>query len=183
MTDDALLAGLSAGGPDVQLAFVRRFQAHVYAVALAILGDTGLAEDVAQQAFVRAWRRSSTFDPSRGTVRAWLTSITRNAAVDTLRVRKPDPIDPTDLVRLLGSTDDAPDAAAVRNEAHAHLRACIRELPPEQARAIVMAGMYRMTAQEVADSEGIPLGTAKTRIRTAMTRLRERLSSPEVILD
>ena len=183
MTDDALLAGLSAGGPDVQLAFVRRFQAHVYAVALAILGDTGLAEDVAQQAFVRAWRRSSTFDPSRGTVRAWLTSITRNAAVDTLRVRKPDPIDPTDLVRLLGSTDDGPDVAAVRNEAHAHLRACIRELRPEQARAIVMAGMYRMTAQEVADSEGIPLGTAKTRIRTAMTRLREHLALQEVILD
>lgn len=183
MADDALLAGLSAGGPEVQLAFVRRFQAHVYAVALAILGDTGLAEDVAQQAFLRAWRRCSTFDPTRGTVRAWLTSITRNAAVDVLRLRKPDPIDPTDLVRLLGPADDAPDVAVVRNEDHGRLRSCIRELPPEQARALVMAGMYRMTAQEVADSEGIPLGTAKTRIRTAMIRLRERLSSLEVAGD
>lgn len=183
MADDALLAGLSAGGHEVQVAFVRRFQAHVYAVALAILGDAGLAEDVAQQVFVRAWRRSSTFDPSRGSVRAWLTSITRNASVDTLRVRRPDPIDPTDLVRLLGTAEDGPDVAALRNEVHAHLRACIRELPPEQARALVMAGMYRMTAQEVADSEGIPLGTAKTRIRTAMNRLRQRLSSPEVIRD
>lgn len=183
MTDASLLAGLSAGGPEVQLAFVRRFQAHVYAVALAVVGDTGLAEDVAQQAFVRAWKRSSTFDPARGTVRAWLTTVTRNAAVDTLRVRKPDPIDPTDLIRLLGPGQEAPEDAVVRNEAHVRLRSCIRELPPEQARALVMAGMYRMTAQEVAESEGIPLGTAKTRIRTAMHRVRERLSAPEVAHD
>jgi len=183
MTDDALLAGFSAGGPDVQLAFVRRFQAHVYAVALAVVGDAVLAEDVAQQAFIRAWKRSSTFDSRRGTVRGWLTTVTRNAAVDMLRVRKPDPVDPTDLIRLLGPVQDGPGEVAIRNEAHAHLRSCIRQLPPEQARALVMAGMYRMTAQEVADAEGIPLGTAKTRIRTAMTRLRERLSSPEVAHD
>lgn len=176
LSDDALLAGFPTGDPDVAVAFVRRFQSHVFAVALAVAADRSVAEDLTQQVFERAWRRSSSFDPTRGTVRAWLTAITRNLAVDSLRRRRPDPIDPADLVRLLAPSVDQPEEASLRHEARARLRSGVRRLPPEQARAVVMAGVYRMTAQEVATAEGIPLGTAKTRIRTAMIKLREQLT-------
>ena len=187
MSDETLLAGLSTRDTEISLAFVRRFQAHVYAVALAIVGDQASAEDVAQLTFERVWRRSSTFDPGRGAVRAWLTTITKNVARDSLRGRRPDPVDPTDLIRLLGSSQrdghGEPEETSVRNESSATLRAALRAVPPEQARALVMAGVYRMTAQEVADAERIPLGTAKTRIRSAMMKLREQLAATEVAND
>jgi RNA polymerase sigma-70 factor (ECF subfamily) len=183
MSDDTLLAGLATGDSEVSLAFVRRFQAHVYAVAMAIVGERTLAQDVAQQTFERVWRRSSAFDPQRGNVRAWLTTITRNIAIDTLRAHRPDPVDPTDMIRLLGPSKDEPEARMISNESRSQLRTALRNLPPEQARALVMAGVYRMTAQEVADAEEIPLGTAKTRIRQAMIKLRAHLASAEVTHD
>lgn len=175
MDDEALLAGLAAGDGEAGLAFVRRFQRHVFGVALAVVGDPGHAEDVAQQAFERAWKRAHSFDGQRGSVRTWLTTIAHNLAIDMVRSRKPSPVDPTDLVRLLGSGDDEPERQAVRAAATAELRNEIRRLPPEQGRAVVMAGVYGMTAQEVAIAEGIPLGTAKTRIRSAMGKLRDAL--------
>lgn len=175
LDDQALLAGLAAGDHDAGLAFVRRFQRHVFGVALAVVGDPGHAEDVAQQAFERAWRRAQSFDAQRGSVRTWLTTIAHNLAIDAVRSRKPSPVDPIDLVRLLGSGDDEPEKQAIRAQATADLRDEIRRLPPEQGRAVVMAGVYGMTAQEVAIAEGIPLGTAKTRIRSAMGKLRVAL--------
>jgi RNA polymerase sigma-70 factor (ECF subfamily) len=177
MTDDALLAGLAAGGPDVGLAFVRRFQRHVFGVALAVVGDHSVAEDVAQQTFERAWRRGGSFDPERGSVRTWLTTIAHNLAIDAVRSRKPTPVDPTDLIRLLGNDNEEPERHSLRTEATSELRAAIAALPAEQARAIVMAGVYGMTAQEVADADDIPLGTAKTRIRSAMIKLRAALET------
>lgn len=180
MTDDALLAGLSTGGADVGLAFVRRFQRQVFGVALAVVGDPALAEDVAQQAFIRAWRAAPAFDPRRGSVRSWITAITHNLAIDATRVRKATPLDPSDLVRLMGAGPDEPEAWTMQEESASDLRAAIGCLPPEQGRAIVMAGVYGLTAQEVADAEGIPLGTAKTRIRSAMAKLRAALDPAQV---
>jgi len=164
----------------VGLAFVRRFQRHVFGVALAVVGDPGLAEDVAQQTFERAWRRASSFDAGRGSVRAWLTTIAHNLAIDSVRARKPTPVDPTDLIRLLAPGTDEPERRSLRAEAAAELRAAIGGLPLEQGRAVVMAGVYGMTAQEVADADGIPLGTAKTRIRAAMGKLRVALDPERV---
>jgi RNA polymerase sigma-70 factor (ECF subfamily) len=175
MTDDALLAGLATGSSDVGLAFVRRFQRHVFGVALAVVGDRNLAEDIAQQTFERAWKRAGSFDPRRGSVRTWLTTIAHNLAIDAVRSRKPIPVDPTDLIRLLGADREEPEQRSLRAEAASELRLAIAALPAEQARAIVMAGVYGMTAQEVAEADDIPLGTAKTRIRSAMSKLRGAL--------
>jgi RNA polymerase sigma factor (sigma-70 family) len=172
MADDALLEGLAAGGPEVGLVFVRRFQRHVFGVALAVVGDPHLAEDVAQQTFERAWRRAASFDASRGSVRTWLTTIAHNLAIDAVRARKPTPVDPTDLIRLLGRSADEPERRSLGTESADELRAALGGLPAEQARAVVMAGVYGMTAQEVAAADGVPLGTAKTRIRSAMMKLR-----------
>jgi RNA polymerase sigma-70 factor (ECF subfamily) len=175
MEDAALLAGLASSESSVAIAFVRRFQRRVYGVALAVVGDPVLAEDVAQQAFEKAWRRASSFDASRGSVASWLTAITHNLAIDAVRRRKPSPVDPSDLVRLLGPGTDEPEPRALITESTDELRRAIRALPPEQTRAVVMAGIYAMTAQEISETEGIPLGTAKTRIRSGMMKLRASL--------
>jgi RNA polymerase sigma-70 factor (ECF subfamily) len=176
LPDDALLAGLADSDHEVTLAFVRRFQSKVYGVAMAVLGDSGQAEDVVQQTFERVWRHAEMYDPLRGTVRTWVTRIAHNLAVDAARARRATPVDPADLTASLAMVyETTPEQYAVAHEGSRALRSALRELPPAQARAVVMAGIYGMTAREVAEFEAIPLGTAKTRIRTAMERLRTTL--------
>jgi RNA polymerase sigma factor (sigma-70 family) len=179
LPDEALLAGLGAGDEELAVAFVRRFQAKVYGVALAVTGDTGTAEDVAQQAFERAWRHAGVFDPLRGSVAAWVGTIARNLALDAVRVRRPVPVDAGELLARIvapGGSQDPATAAEAGASADA-LRTALRVIPPEQARAVVLAGILGLTAGQVAAAEGIPLGTAKTRIRTAMHRLRAELET------
>ncbi len=175
LPDEALLAGYAAGEAELTIAFVRRFQAKVFGVALAVLGEAGAAEDVAQQAFERAWRHGRSYDQRRGSVTVWLSAITRNLAIDAMRVRRPFPVDPEVLLARIGTGADNPEHLAVLDESAGELRAALRRLPAEQARAIVLAGIAGMSASQVAIREGIPLGTAKTRIRTAMHRLRDVL--------
>lgn len=170
--DEVLLAGLGAGDAEFAVAFVRRFQRIVFGVALAVTGDPATAEDVAQQAFEQAWRHAAVYDSRRGTVRAWLTSITRNLAIDVVRARTARPMDPDDLPVLLAAMTDSPERVAVANDSAAGLRQALARLPAPQARAVAMSGIYGMTAQQVADTEQIPLGTAKTRIRDGMQKLR-----------
>jgi len=145
-------------------------------VAMTVTGDVQLAEDVAQQTFEQAWRHAQVYDSRRGSVRTWLTAIAHNLAIDAVRSRRVVPVDPTRMAPLLDAATDSPERLAVADEDSAELRRAIAELPPGQARAIVMAGVYGMTAQQVADLEQVPLGTAKTRIRTALAKLRETLT-------
>ena len=176
-SDDALLAGLGAGDEEAARAFVRRFQHRVYGLALGIVGDGGAAQDVAQEAFVRAWRFASAYDARRGPVVTWLLAITRNAAIDTLRMRRPEPIDPDSILALqLASADPHPDAVAVLSEETARLREALAGLPVEQRRAVLLASYMGRTAREVGEIEHIPLGTAKTRIRTGLLRLHAELA-------
>lgn len=178
LPDDMLLAGLGAGDAQLALAFVRRFQRMVFGVALAVVGDSGLAEDIAQQAFERAWRHAGLYDPRRGSVQTWLTSIVRHLAVDAVRVRRPTPVDPQDLISLIATITDTPERRVLTGEASAELRTALAALPPEQARAVVMAAVQGLTAVEIADFEGIPVGTAKSRIRAAMAKLHTALPTP-----
>ncbi|MCW2936759.1 MAG: polymerase [Actinomycetia bacterium] len=172
LPDEVLLAGLGAGDAHLAVAFVRRFQRVVFGVAVAVLGDPTAAEDVAQQAFEQAWRHAQVYDPRRGSVRAWLSRITHNLAIDLVRARAALPVDPNDLPVMLASMTDSPEMLAVANDSAAHLREALGRLPASQARAVAMAGIYGMTARQVADTEGIPLGTAKTRIRDGLQKLR-----------
>lgn len=178
LPDEALLSGLATGDPELAVVFVRRFQHRVFGVAMAVTGDQQLAEDVAQQTFERAWRHAQIYDSRRGSVTTWLTTIAHNLAVDAVRARRTEPVAPEDLDTLLGVVTDTPERWALADEASAQLRAAVARLPREQARALMMAGVYGMTAQQVADAEQIPLGTAKTRIRAAMAKLRTTLGAP-----
>lgn len=143
-------------------------------MARTIVRDSGTAEDVAQEAFVRAWRYAASYDARRGTVLTWLLTIVRNVAVDRLRLRQAEPLDPDLLASKLqlqdtGAAPDEQSAVAERDR----LRRALGTLPAEQRRALLLATYFGRTAAEVAELEAIPVGTAKTRIRTAMVRLRD----------
>lgn len=170
--DETLLAGLGAGDAELAVAFVRRFQRLVFGIAVTIVHDPAIAEDIAQQTFEQAWRHAQVFDSRRGSVRGWLSTITRNLAIDVLRARTSAPVDPGDLPALLTAVTDTPERLALANDSAQALRRALADLPGGQARAVAMAGIYGMTARQIADTEGIPIGTAKTRIRDGMRKLR-----------
>jgi RNA polymerase sigma factor (sigma-70 family) len=176
VSDEALLAGMAGGDREAAAAFVRRFQARVYGMALTVVGVPAQAEEIAQETFVRAWRHAGGYDPRRGQVATWLLTIARNAAVDVLRLRRDVPLEPEAMVAVLTTVADADvDPEADRVADSVRVRDALRELPREQAAAVVMSVFYGLTAAEIATKEKIPLGTAKTRIRTGLGRLRDRL--------
>jgi RNA polymerase sigma-70 factor (ECF subfamily) len=177
LSDEALLAGLAAGDGPAARAFVRRYQSRVFGLAASVLGDRSAAEDVAQEAFVRAWRHASAYDPRRGTVTAWLLRITRNLAIDVLRLRRADVLDPHALAGLDArrATPSTEDAAIIADDT-SRVGEALRRLPAEQSRALLQAAFYGRTAEEISQAERIPLGTAKTRIRLGLRKLRDHLS-------
>jgi RNA polymerase sigma-70 factor (ECF subfamily) len=173
-SDDAVLAGLAASDPVAARVFVTRFSPRAYGLALQLVGDRVVAEDVAQEALLRAWRHAASFDARRGTVATWVLSIVRHLAIDTLRMRRSEPVDPTRLEPLITSfgAPDSPAVAAELDDDARRLRTELAVLPIEQRRAVVLAAYGGLSASEVATAEQIPLGTAKTRIRAGLRRLR-----------
>ena len=174
LPDEALLAGLGSRDPDASSAFVRRFQRRVFGVTLSILRDRGAAEEAAQETFVRAWKHADAYDPRRGTVAVWLSTIARNVSINMLPSRRVEPVDPDVLVGLGGSEARVQDEGQTAPLSEP-MRAAMLEIPPEQRRALVLAVFYGFTAREVGELEGVPLGTAKTRIRTGLHRLRDEM--------
>jgi RNA polymerase sigma factor (sigma-70 family) len=172
LSDEALLAGLGSGNPDDAAAFVRRFQSRVYGLALTMLHDPALADDVAQEAFVRAWKHAATYDARRGRVSSWLLTITRNLAIDRARLR---PVAPTDPDVIASQLDLAEHDALPDVPERDRLRRAVAALPDDQKRALVLAVYGGRTAREISELDGVPLGTVKTRIRAAMIKLRETL--------
>ena len=180
LSDEALLAGMAAGAVTAGTAFVRRHQSRVFGLACALVGDPGLAEGVAQETFVRAWRHGASFDARKGNVRSWLCTITRNLAIDTLRMRGAEPVDPDALLAQLDLADGAladgdPADHVTRLENAERVRAAVRELPLPQQRAVVLAACFGHTAAEISRMEQIPLGTAKTWLRRGLQQMRDRL--------
>jgi RNA polymerase sigma factor (sigma-70 family) len=180
VADDALVAGMASGDADAASAFVERFQRRVFGLAYTIVGDARGAEDVAQEALLRAWRHAGVFDPRRGSVTTWLLTITRNLSIDALRVRRPVAFDPDTVIDLAPvAPGRGPDEVALLQDDVGRLREALTGLPEEQRRAVVLAGVVGLSAREVAEREDIPIGTAKTRIRTALGRLRVAMASEE----
>jgi RNA polymerase sigma factor (sigma-70 family) len=172
LSDEALLAGLGSGDPAAAAAFVRRFQGRVFGLALTMLHDRGLADEVAQETFVRAWRHADTYDARRGRVPSWLLTIARNLAIDRARLRTATPIDPDVIAAQLELGGEATPADVPERQ---RVREAVRALPDDQRRTLVL-GMYAgKTALEISELDGVPLGTVKTRIRTAMLKLRQTL--------
>ena len=173
LSDEALLAAVGLEERDAAVVFVRRFQRRVFGLAVTVTGDAALADDIAQITFERAWRHAATYDARRASVTTWLLTITRNLAIDAMRVRHSVPFDPDLLSELLPPSSSAdPQQAAEDADQLGRLGVELAELPVEQRRAVLLATLAGRTASEIAAIDGIPLGTAKTRIRTGLRRLR-----------
>ena len=176
VSDDALLSGIVLGDDHAALTFVRRYQRRLFGLAFGIVGDPLLAEDVTQEAFVRIFRYAAVFDPRRGTAAAWSLTVTRNLAIDAMRMHRAVPVSPEDRVFLeLVSQEAQPDEAALLTEAVGRARIALAKLPVEQRRAVVLASIYGRTCEEIAVAESIPVGTAKSRIRLGMAKLRNAI--------
>ena len=179
-SDEALLAGMVLRDDQSSVMFVRRYQRRVFGLAVSILGDGAAAEDVAQEAFLRAWRHASVFDTRRGSVESWLLTITRNLSIDVLRKRRSVPVDPDKILTLVkASHETGPEDTVVTRMTRPAIVNALARIPPEQRRAVMQAAFYGYTAQEVSEIESIPLGTAKTRIRAGLLKLRSLLENEE----
>jgi RNA polymerase sigma-70 factor (ECF subfamily) len=178
-SDEAVFAGYATGDPQASAAFIRRFQAKAFGLALRIVRDPIEAEEVTNDAFVRAWRYASSYDVSRGSVSTWLLRIVHNVALDRVRVtiRRPEiPVsefsadwlsDPDDIAEIVSNADGARRVVD-----------SMRSLPAEQRDTLLAVTLQGLSAREYSDVTGTPLGTVKTRIRLALRKLRDELGAP-----
>jgi RNA polymerase sigma-70 factor (ECF subfamily) len=174
--DNALLLGYGRGDTEAGRAFVHRYQRRVYGLARSVVGDPTQAEEIAQEAFIRAWRNAGSYDARRGSVSSWLLTITKNLAIDALRKKRAQPIDPSAALFLdLPAQGAEPvDAATVADDTD-RVRAALGLLPDGQRRALFLAAFYGLSAREISETESIPLGTAKSRIRSSLKKVRSLL--------
>jgi RNA polymerase sigma-70 factor (ECF subfamily) len=161
--------------------FERAYDEHgrsVYAAALRILGNSAQAQDVTQDVFLRLWRRPGRFDARRGDLGAYLRLMARSRALDLWREgqaagRMSDRLKVVVEVHEEAPVDGTPGPAAERGEARAAMRAALERLPLAQREALVLAYWGGLTADEIARRAQVPLGTAKSRIRLGLARLRD----------
>jgi RNA polymerase sigma-70 factor (ECF subfamily) len=203
--DAALVRAVASGSHDALAALYDRHADAVFASASRLTSDRGMAEDVVQETFLALWDRAETFDPSIGSLPAWLHTIARNRTVDRLRAagRRPtivslssaassgtayggiDEVDADALERVLAGGALVAGAAPLPSperelallELRTALQAALTEMPEPERIVIVMAYAEDLSQSEIAARLGWPLGTVKTRTRRALRRMREVLGS------
>ena len=175
---DAELMRRVAGGSESALDTLHsRFARQIFVLAAHAL-DRPAAEDIVQDVFLVVWRKADRFDPERGTVRAWLLQIAHHRVLNELRRRSRQPeLEPDGDVRLgeIESRDPGPAERVVERRRREIVAAALDELPDAQREALGLAYFDDLTHQQVATRLDLPLGTAKTRIRTGLQRLRTAL--------
>jgi len=190
LADEELMAHVDRKDPQAFEVLYDRHGGAGYSLAYRIVGDRNAAEDVAQEAFLSIWRSNARFDRARGSVRSWVLSVVRNRAIDALRrggSRAPKLDHDDDALLEARPAEEATEEEAIRRETSRELRGALRSLPDDQSRVIELAYFGGLTQVEIAQALGEPLGTIKTRTRTALERLRAALrphfsSDPEVSL-
>jgi RNA polymerase sigma-70 factor (ECF subfamily) len=150
-----------------------------YGLAYRMLGESGVAEEAVQDAFLRVWRRAATFDPSRGSVRSWLMTIVHHCAIDLHRKRAGGPNVVAGLDEIAEQTSGPDTWSEVSGRLdQERVRAAVAQLPQEQRRAIELAYFDGLTHREIAERDGLPLGTVKGRLRLGLQRLYTSLAEP-----
>jgi len=141
--------------------------------------DADAAEELAQEVLILVWRKATSFDPRRASASTWIFTIARNKRIDRFRREKRPEYDPDDP--LLVTTQRAGgDTAVTAGQQQSRLREAMDDLPEAQASILQRAYFEGLSLREIADQEGVPLGTIKSRVRLAMGRLRQRLD-PELL--
>lgn len=168
--DDASLLALVQRADEAAMASLfDRYSKVVYSVALRVLRDPAAAEDVLQEIFMQIWRNPDSFVATRGSLGGWLAVVSRNRSIDALRRRRPtDSVDDIVLASPYNLADEAE-----RHSMMEKAQKVIVLLPPEQRKTLEMAFFDGLTHSEIAEITGDPLGTVKTRIRSALLSLRK----------
>ncbi len=175
--DQRLMRSFAARDPSAADTLYRRFAGRIYGLGLVMLGSDAAAQDLVQDTFVKLWRNAERYDRSRGKLETWVLLMARSLAIDAIRRRVLE-------IRTLEHVDrpleadqaPGPDEQAVTRDLTEKARRAMSSLPPEQRAALELAYLGGKTSTEISDLEGIPVGTAKTRIRAALLRLRESMA-------
>ena len=149
----------------------RRYSRQVFGLALRRLGDRGRAEDAVQETFISIWRSARTYKPERGPGAPWVYGVARNAIVDRSRARQEPPAETPDEASLEIGPDERAEQAWTQWQVHSALE----RLPENERNVIALAYWSELSQSEVAAQLGIPLGTVKTRTRSALMHLSEIL--------
>lgn len=166
-----LLAGLRERDPDALAEIHRDYGPAVLGFLRGVLRDPVAAEDVHQDVFLDVWRKGSSFDPERGSLVTWIMLIARSRALDELRRRVPEPRDPQ-------AARDEPEDPRASTDAllgRWRLAALLARLPAQERRVLRMRFDEGLSQSEIAERLGMPLGTVKTRMATALARLRDEV--------
>jgi RNA polymerase sigma-70 factor (ECF subfamily) len=155
-------------------------RARAFSSAVRVLGDPAAAEDVVQDVFLAIWRDPTLFDPSRGSLAGYVAMMARSRAVDRLRSQTA----ARSAVERLGyrdearpGDDDGPVEATIRHDERGRVLAAVADLPPRQREAVLLAFGRGLSAAEIAQQSGVPLGTAKSRLRLGLEKARESVSA------
>jgi RNA polymerase sigma-70 factor, ECF subfamily len=174
--EQELMQRLAAGDDEAVRAVYRRFSRPVYTMGLRMLGSEQTAEELTQDVFLAAWRKAGRYDPARGRLSTWLMAIAHNMAVDRIRREAARPMRsavPLDDVMGFGTSEEESmlDRETVRR--------ALADLSAGERKLLELAYFRGWTAREIAQSDGIPLGTVKTRIRTVLIKLRRAQKAEE----
>jgi RNA polymerase sigma factor (sigma-70 family) len=157
--------------------FVPRIEAYL----LRLGADRATAEEISQDVMVTLWRKAQLFDSSKSSVTTWLYRIARNRRIDVARRDRLDYMDPMDSTFDMIADDRAFDTTVDVQRREEVLRTAIRDLPEEQLVLVRLAFFESLSHSAIAEKTGLPLGTVKSRIRLAFTRLRRNLESQGVV--
>lgn len=176
--DSELVANVAKGDQRAFLALYDRHASHIYALALRIVRDPMLAEEVTQDTFLKLWSRARLYLVERGTLLVWLLTIARRTALDRLRLeaRRPtlsDGNDPEDLWQVIPDAGTFPEESRWRS-----LHFAVQSLSLEYRQVLELAYYQGLSQSEIAETLGWPLGTVKTRLRAAMEQLRYEWGKP-----
>jgi RNA polymerase sigma-70 factor (ECF subfamily) len=176
LSDEALPALVARGDEAALAELYDRFGRIAYGLALRIVRDAALAEDAVQEAFLAAWRTAVSFDPGRGKASTWLLTLVHRRAVDVVRREERRRADALDAEPLAGG--DSTDEAAEVREQRRRVQAALAQLAPDQRQALELAYYGGLSQSELAERLGVPLGTVKSRMFVALSRLRDLLTEP-----
>lgn len=170
-SDGELIERIGAGDRSAFDQLYRRYARPIFALALRRLGDRGRAEDAVQEAFASVWRSAGTYRAKRGAGAHWLYAVARNAIVDRGRARGESPTEPVDEV----SAEPGPPERAESDWRAWRIHRALAELPERERAVLELAYWSDLSQSEIADRLGVPLGTVKTRTRSALARLADLL--------
>lgn len=164
-------------------AFARLFDhfgPRLHAYLLRLGSDAGSAEEILQDVMTTLWTKAHLFDPTKSSLATWLYRIARNRRIDTLRRDRLDFFDPMDAPEI-AAEDEGADRRIDMQVREDRIRVSLEGLPEEQLSLVRMAFFDDLSHSEIAEKTGLPLGTVKSRIRLAFTKLRRSLEANGVI--